>query len=130
MCVHNHPIVIKIHPLCDEDQPTSLPLGKKCESMKRCQNDGSIPKALLCKVEFIYSARKFVHSEEYIQVRTKMTEIQSTKETTKGLNQQENNLTMLYTGNKQVSTVSERVLGLLAFVNVHINQICSLKLSC
>ncbi len=46
-----------------------------------------------------------VHSEGYIQVHTKMTKIQSTKERTKGKNKPEHNPTMIYPGNKQVSTM-------------------------
>ncbi len=65
---------------------------------------------LLHEVEFIYSARKIVHSEGYILVHTKMTKIQSTKETTKGENKPENNPTTIYSGNKQVSTIYEGVL--------------------
>ncbi len=30
----------------------------ECESVKGFKNDGSLAKALSCKVEFIYSARK------------------------------------------------------------------------
>ncbi len=41
--------------------------GGGCESVKGFKNDGSLAKALSCKVEFIYSARKIVHSEEYIK---------------------------------------------------------------
>ncbi len=41
----------------------------ECESVKGFKNDGSLAKALSCKVEFIYSARKIVHSEEYIKNR-------------------------------------------------------------
>ncbi len=41
--------------------------GDECESVKEFTNDGSLAKALSCKVEFIYSARKIVHSEEYIK---------------------------------------------------------------
>ncbi len=43
------------------------PGGDECESVKEFTNDGSLAKALSCKVEFIYSARKIVHSEEYIK---------------------------------------------------------------
>ncbi len=49
-----------------------------------------------CKVEFIYSARKIVHSEEYIKKR---------KINLKG------NPTMICSGKKQVSTTYERGLG-------------------
>ncbi len=48
-----------------------LTFGEKCESMKGCKNDGSLTKALSCKVTFIYSARKNVHSDEYKQVHPK-----------------------------------------------------------
>ncbi len=57
---------------CDEHEPTSSFLGGggvECESVKGFKNDGSLAKALSCKVEFIYSARKIVHSEEYIKSR-------------------------------------------------------------
>ncbi len=50
-----------------------------------------------------------VHSEGYIQVHTKMTKIQSTKERTKGKNKPEHNPTMIYP-DKQVSTIYEGVL--------------------
>ncbi len=63
--------------------------------MKGFKNDGSLAKALSCKVEFIYSARKIVHSEEYI----------------KRENKPESNPTMICSGNKQVSTIYERGLG-------------------
>lgn len=62
-------------------------------------------------MEFVYSSRKFIHSEEYLQVHTKITKIQSTKETTKRENKPENNPTMIYTGNKQVSTIYSKGLG-------------------
>ncbi len=52
---------------CDEDEPTSSSSRGECESVKGFKNDGSLAKALSCKVEFIYSARKIVHSEEYIK---------------------------------------------------------------
>ncbi len=63
--------------------------------MKGFKNDGSLAKALSCKVEFIYSARKIVHSEEYIKRENKPESIP----------------TMICSGNKQVSTIYERGLG-------------------
>ncbi len=46
--------------------PPARRRGGECESVKGFKNNGSLAKALSCKVEFIYSARKIVHSEEYI----------------------------------------------------------------
>lgn len=41
------------------------PSGKICESAKIFKNNDLLTEALSCKVQFIYSARKIVHSEEY-----------------------------------------------------------------
>ncbi len=62
-------------------------------------------------MEFIYSARKIVHSEEYIQVHLKIQKSKVPNKQKKGKNKPENNPTMIYSGNKQVSTIYERGLG-------------------